>query len=77
MSIRSRVRELVQRGVREEYRGHAVSVHSCRVPTTGDPTGAEGGDASPAADRPPALPAHDGAPLGDTDQHSQAYRLRE
>jgi hypothetical protein len=32
--------------------------------------GAEGGSKSPAADRLPALPARDDAPLGDTDQHS-------
>jgi hypothetical protein len=38
-------------------------------PTHGDPnTGAS--DASPAADKPPALPADDDSPLGDTDQHS-------
>lgn len=34
------------------------------------PGGAEGGDDSPSADRPPGLPADDGTPLGDTDQHS-------
>jgi hypothetical protein len=33
--------------------------------------GAEGGD-SDAADKPPAAPADDSAPLGDTDQHSDA-----
>ena len=33
--------------------------------------GAEGGSASPASDRPPALPSEDDSPLGDTDQHSQ------
>ena len=35
---------------------------------------ADGGDAqvSPAADTLPALPADDDAPLGDTDQHSDA-----
>jgi hypothetical protein len=33
--------------------------------------GAEGGD-SESADRPPAAPADDDAPLGDTDQHSDA-----
>ncbi|MBS1870306.1 MAG: hypothetical protein JSS99_11650 [Actinobacteria bacterium] len=32
--------------------------------------GARGGDESPSADRPPAAPADDGTPLGDTDQHS-------
>jgi len=35
--------------------------------------GAEGGDESPSADRAPAAPADDDAPLGDTDQHSRAY----
>jgi hypothetical protein len=34
------------------------------------PGGAEGGDESPSADKPGALPADDDAPLGDTDQHS-------
>lgn len=29
-------------------------------------------EGSPAADRPPALPADDDSPLGDTDQHSDA-----
>ena len=33
---------------------------------------ASGGEDSPSADRPPALPADDDAPLGDTDQHSEA-----
>jgi hypothetical protein len=33
--------------------------------------GAEGGD-SESADRPPGAPADDDAPLGDTDQHSDA-----
>jgi hypothetical protein len=33
--------------------------------------GAEGGD-SESKDRPPAAPADDDAPLGDTDQHSDA-----
>ena len=38
----------------------------------GEP-GAEGGSASPAAERPPAAPAdEDESPLGDTDQHSDA-----
>jgi len=36
-----------------------------------DPPGAEGGD-SESKDRPPAAPADDDAPLGDTDQHSDA-----
>lgn len=36
------------------------------------PGGAEGGDESPAADTLGALPADDGAPLGDTDQHSSS-----
>jgi hypothetical protein len=36
----------------------------------GEP-GAEGGSKSPAADKPPAVPAEDDSPLGDTDQHSQ------
>jgi hypothetical protein len=36
----------------------------------GDP-GSEGG-ASESKDRPPAAPADDDAPLGDTDQHSDA-----
>jgi hypothetical protein len=36
-----------------------------------DRTGAEGGR-SESADRPPAMPADDDAPLGDTDQHSDA-----
>jgi hypothetical protein len=34
------------------------------------PGGAEGGDESPSANRLPGLPADDGTPLGDTDQHS-------
>jgi hypothetical protein len=33
--------------------------------------GAEGGD-SESTDQPPALPADDDSPLGDTDQHSDA-----
>jgi hypothetical protein len=33
--------------------------------------GAEGGE-SESTDRPPAAPADDDAPLGDTDQHSDA-----
>jgi hypothetical protein len=33
--------------------------------------GAEGGE-SESASRPPAAPAEDDAPLGDTDQHSDA-----
>jgi hypothetical protein len=37
-----------------------------------DEPGAEGGTASPSADRIPAVPADDDAPLGDTDQHSDA-----
>jgi hypothetical protein len=36
-----------------------------------DDAGAEGGD-SESTDRPPAAPADDDAPLGDTDQHSGA-----
>lgn len=39
------------------------------------PGGAEGGDRSPAADRPGAFPADDDAPLGDTDQHSSSEGL--
>ena len=39
--------------------------------TPGQP-GAEGGSHSPAADRAPGAPAADDAPLGDTDQHSNA-----
>jgi len=35
-------------------------------------TGAEGGDASPAADKLPAAPSDDDAELGDTDQHSSS-----
>jgi len=35
-----------------------------------DEPGAEGGSQSPAADKPPAAPARDDSPLGDTDQHS-------
>jgi len=35
-------------------------------------TGAVGGDESPAADTPIGLPAKDGSPLGDSDQHSTA-----
>jgi len=35
----------------------------------GEP-GARGGSDSPSADRPPAAPADDDTPLGDTDQHS-------
>ena len=34
--------------------------------------GAEGGDASDNKDTPPAVPADDDSPLGDTDQHSNA-----
>jgi hypothetical protein len=34
--------------------------------------GAEGGDASEAADALPGQPAEDDSPLGDTDQHSSA-----
>lgn len=34
--------------------------------------GAEGGEESKSKDRPPAAPADDDAPLGDTDQHSNA-----
>ena len=34
-------------------------------------SGAEGGQ-SESTDRPPAAPADDDAPLGDTDQHSDA-----
>ena len=34
--------------------------------------GAEGGDASDNKDTPPAAPADDDSPLGDTDQHSNA-----
>jgi hypothetical protein len=37
-----------------------------------DEPGAEGGTGSPSADRLPAAPANDDAPLGDTDQHSNA-----
>ena len=37
----------------------------------GEP-GAEGGSESAAADKPPGAPADDDAPLGDTDQHSDA-----
>lgn len=37
-----------------------------------DEPGAEGGTSSPSADKLPAAPADDGAPLGDTDQHSDA-----
>jgi hypothetical protein len=33
--------------------------------------GAEGGE-SESTDRPPGAPADDDAPLGDTDQHSEA-----
>jgi hypothetical protein len=36
-----------------------------------DPPGAEGGE-SDATHRPPAAPADDDSPLGDTDQHSNA-----
>jgi hypothetical protein len=40
------------------------------------PGGADGGDESPAADRPPGAPAkEDKTPLGDTDQHSSSERL--
>jgi hypothetical protein len=35
--------------------------------------GAQGGSQSPSADRLPGAPADDDAPLGDTDQHSDAY----
>lgn len=34
--------------------------------------GAEGGSRGPSADKLPAAPADDDAPLGDTDQHSDA-----
>ncbi len=34
--------------------------------------GAEGGSTSPSADKLPGAPADDDAPLGDTDQHSDA-----
>jgi hypothetical protein len=34
--------------------------------------GAEGGESSDAKDKPPAVPADDDSPLGDTDQHSNA-----
>jgi hypothetical protein len=34
--------------------------------------GAEGGSQSPAADRPPAVPAEDDSDVGDTDQHSKS-----
>ena len=37
----------------------------------GEP-GAEGGSKSPSADTPPGAPADDDAPVGDTDQHSDA-----
>lgn len=37
----------------------------------GEP-GAEGGSKSPSADKLPGAPADDDAPLGDTDQHSDA-----
>jgi hypothetical protein len=36
-----------------------------------DAPGAEGGE-SDAARKPPAAPAEDGSPVGDTDQHSDA-----
>jgi hypothetical protein len=36
-----------------------------------DKAGAEGGE-SEAARKPPAAPADDSSPLGDTDQHSDA-----
>ena len=48
-----------------------------RVNRLGDgelPGGAEGGDDSPSANRI-ALPARDGTPLGDTDQHSSGARV--
>ena len=41
----------------------------------GPPGGAEGGEASPAADVVPGLPADDESPLGDVDQHSDAENL--
>lgn len=37
-----------------------------------DEPGAEGGSKSPSADKLPGAPADDDAPLGDTDQHSDA-----
>jgi hypothetical protein len=40
-------------------------------PKKDDERGAEGGE-SESTDRPPAAPADDDAPLGDTDQHSGA-----
>jgi hypothetical protein len=78
MSIQSKLRELIHsRAEGEHDAGHADAHKSHAVPAPGHPTGAEGGDDSPAADTSPALPAHDGSPLGDTDQHSQAYRPSE
>ena len=37
-----------------------------------DQPGAEGGEGSDNKDTPPAIPADDDSPLGDTDQHSNA-----
>jgi len=39
---------------------------------TDNTPGAEGGERSDAKDKPPAAPADDDSPLGDTDQHSNA-----
>jgi hypothetical protein len=78
MSIQSRIRDLLQgRDGRGNYAGHKDARRSHTAPKPGHPVGAEGGDDSPSADKPPALPADDGSPLGDTDQHSQAYRPSE
>jgi hypothetical protein len=78
MSIQSKLRELLHsRAERDNYAGHGEAQHSHAAPVPGHPTGAEGGDDSPAADTSPALPAKDGSPLGDTDQHSKAYRPSE
>jgi hypothetical protein len=75
MSIQNKLRELLHsRGGQAEYAGHGDSQHSDGTPAPGHRVGAEGGDESPSADRSPAMPSNDGSPLGDTDQHSQAYR---
>src|SRR4051794_25837890 len=51
---------------------HGMSDETPKKPADDDnEPGAEGGSSKPAA-RPPAAPADDDAPLGDTDQHSDA-----
>ena len=51
-----------------------IELHVNRLGAGELPGGAEGGDDSPSAHRI-ALPARDGTPWGDTDQHSSAARV--